>query len=102
MEASPSKRGLSSGSVRTFEEESQSMLALSVIISTSNRCDSLRSTLECLEQMTIPEGFGWEVLVVDNNSRDNTKAMVEEFTRTSAFRVRYVFEAQQGVSSARN
>ena len=44
--------------------------------------------------------LGWELLVIDNNSSDATRAVVAEFE--SALPVRYVFEAEQGLSLARN
>jgi glucosyl-dolichyl phosphate glucuronosyltransferase len=43
----------------------------------------------------------WEVVVVDNNSRDHTHQVVEQTQRTWP-RLRYVFEAAQGLSHARN
>jgi GT2 family glycosyltransferase len=42
-----------------------------------------------------------EVLVVDNNSTDNTARVVQEFSDRSP-RVKYVFEGAQGLSHARN
>jgi len=45
---------------------------------------------------------GWELLVVDNNSKDETRQVVEEFARRSEGRVRYVFEPSQGKSFALN
>ena len=50
----------------------------------------------------LPDSVEWEVLVVDNNSRDQTRAVVEEFCRQHPGRFRYLFEAQQGLSQARN
>jgi glucosyl-dolichyl phosphate glucuronosyltransferase len=44
----------------------------------------------------------WEVLVVDNNSRDETRQVVEAFTNRAPGRVRYLFEARQGKSNALN
>lgn len=43
----------------------------------------------------------FELIVVDNNSMDATRAIVARFRRGDA-RVRYLFEAQQGLSYARN
>jgi glycosyltransferase involved in cell wall biosynthesis len=44
----------------------------------------------------------WELVVVDNNSRDATRSVVEDFGRTSGVETRYVFESRQGLSHARN
>ena len=46
--------------------------------------------------------MGWEILVVDNNSSDETRQVVEDLQRMYPDRIRYLFEAQQGISHARN
>ena len=46
-------------------------------------------------------GRTWEVIVVDNNSKDHTKAVVEEAQRAWPL-LRYEFEGAQGLSHARN
>lgn len=75
---------------------------LSVIICTYNRSESLRRTLKSLEAMSVPPDLSWELIVVDNNSKDDTRATVEDFARTSGLNVRYFFEPEQGLSHARN
>lgn len=74
---------------------------ISVIVCIHNRASSFRKTLESLRQMSVPPDLTWELIVVDNNSADNTRALIEEFARTSEFRVRYVFEPRQGLCHAR-
>jgi len=44
----------------------------------------------------------WEILVIDNNSSDQTCAVVEDFRRRHPGRFRYIFEPQQGKSQALN
>ena len=44
----------------------------------------------------------WEVLVVDNNSSDQTREVVEDLGRRHPGLFRYLFEPQQGLSRARN
>lgn len=75
---------------------------ISVIVCTYNRRSSLKATLASLAQMTLPADFRWELIVVDNNSKDDTAAVVKEFAATSGLKVRYVFEGRQGLSYARN
>ena len=73
---------------------------LSVIVPTYRRLGLLIRTLHSLLSQHAP-GVRYEVLVVDNNSGDNTRAVVE----ASAYKrrnVRYLFEPRQGVSHARN
>ena len=75
---------------------------ISVIICTFNRAQSLLRVLQSLEAMTIPPDLSWEVIVVDNNSRDETRETVANFAKTSRLNVGYVFEGNQGLNSARN
>src|SRR5690348_6834853 len=72
-----------------------------IIVCTYNRAASLRDTLQALRRLDSPAGCEWEVIVVDNNSRDDTRAVVEEVA-ASWPRLRYEFEGAQGLSHARN
>ena len=72
----------------------------SVVIATYNRCQDLRDTLASLAALR-PEGT-WEVIVVDNNSTDATRAIVEDAAGQFPAPLRYVFEAEQGRSPALN
>lgn len=73
---------------------------ISVVICTYNRADLLEECLQSLEKQTVPQDQ-FEVLVVDNNSKDNTKEVTEKYFADRPFRY-YVFEATQGLSYGRN
>ncbi len=75
---------------------------ISVILCTYNRSQSLKQTLRSLQDMSVPRELAWELIIVDNNSRDDTKAVVQSFAESSGLTVRYVFEANQGLAHARN
>ena len=77
-------------------------MMITVVLCTYNRCQSLAKALESVAGSDIPESVGWEVLVVDNNSKDQTREVVEEFCRRYPGRFRYSFEAKQGKSYALN
>jgi glucosyl-dolichyl phosphate glucuronosyltransferase len=77
-------------------------MKISVIIATYNRSDMLAVALESLIRMTVRAGVEWQVLIVDNNSKDSTKAVAESFVAKYPERARYIFEAQQGKSFALN
>lgn len=79
-----------------------SNMDITVIVCTHNRCESLAKTLDSLAQSIVPDRTGWEILVVDNNSTDQTAATVQEFCRAYPGRFRYVFEGRQGKSFALN
>jgi glycosyltransferase involved in cell wall biosynthesis len=72
----------------------------SVIIATYNRAADLRDTLVSLSGLG-PDG-PWEVIVVDNNSTDGTRQVVEDAMPGFPAPLRYLFEAQQGRSAALN
>ena len=73
---------------------------ISVILPTYNRCDVLPRALECFASQQAP-GLDFEVIVVDNNSTDETKAVIESFAARDK-RIHYLFEPRQGLSHARN
>lgn len=73
-----------------------------ILICTYNRASLLGPTLDSVAALTSPPDVDWDVLVVDNNSTDETRTVVER--RQAAFPVplRYLFEPQQGKSNALN
>ena len=73
---------------------------VSVAILTYNRADFLRQTLDGIRQQQFPRDH-YEVLVVDNNSTDNTREIVESFSAERPA-PRHVFERMQGLDHARN
>jgi glycosyltransferase involved in cell wall biosynthesis len=77
-----------------------SALKYSIVIATYNRAADLRETLASLAALR-PDG-AWEAIVVDNNSPDETRAVVEAATRTFPVDLRYIFEREQGRSPALN
>jgi glycosyltransferase involved in cell wall biosynthesis len=76
------------------------VVKLSVIICTYNRANSLADTLLCLTKQSY-DIANWELIVVDNNSSDNTKEIIYEYHRKLP-NLTYKFEPQQGLSFARN
>jgi glycosyltransferase involved in cell wall biosynthesis len=75
--------------------------ALSLIVPTHNRAGLLPESLgSFLSQSLHPSRY--EILVVDNNSTDNTREVVEAVLRAATCRWRYLFEPRQGLHCARN
>jgi len=72
----------------------------SIIVPTFNRASLLPAALKSL--VTQDTAFPFEVIVVDNNSTDGTRACIQVLAAQAPDRVRYVFERAQGVSAARN
>lgn len=75
---------------------------ITVIVCTFNRADLLDPALRSVALSKIPAGTEWEVLVVDNNSTDGTREVVERLSADYPGRFRYVFEPRQGKSHALN
>lgn len=75
---------------------------VSVILCTYNRCESLTTALESLKASVVPPPTEWELLIVDNKSKDATREVAERFCERNPQRFRYIFEANQGLSNARN
>lgn len=78
------------------------MLDATVLIATYNRASLLDETLASLARMAVSPSLHWEAIVVDNNSSDGTREVVERHMRGFPVRLRYLFEPQQGRSSALN
>jgi glycosyltransferase involved in cell wall biosynthesis len=77
-------------------------MRITVILCTHNRCRSLAKALDSVAASQLSASTDWEVLVVDNNSSDQTREVVETHCRRYPGRFRYVFEPQPGKSYALN
>lgn len=73
-----------------------------ILICTFNRAGLLADTLRSLAGMKVDPRLRWEVLVVDNNSSDNTRAVTEQSAASFPAPVRWLFEGRQGKSHALN
>ena len=74
---------------------------ISLIVCTRNRASGLPRFFASLASLSAPVG-GWELVIVDNGSTDDTKAIIDEFGRTVAMPVLYVHESSPGLARARN
>lgn len=68
-----------------------------VVVCTYNRAKQLRKTIDSLLHVAHPFA---EIIVVDNNSTDETESVVKSFLHSG--KVRYVKEMKQGIAHARN
>lgn len=73
---------------------------ISAIICTYNRAKQLAKALASLQNQTLPQK-DFEVLVIDNNSIDNTKQTVQQQILKTQ-NIHYYFEPIIGLSQARN
>lgn len=76
--------------------------AISVVICTYNRDKFIGESLNCLAKQDLSPG-AFEIIVVDNNSTDNTASIVKKFIEAHpGLNIRYVSETNKGLSFARN
>lgn len=76
------------------------MLTLSLVVCTRNRAAQLGPCLDAIAHMQKPAGF--ELIVVDNGSTDDTQAVLQRFAAQADFRLLPVFEPVKGLGNARN
>ena len=81
---------------------SKPQIELSVIVCTRNRAKQLATLIQCLGSQKNIEKLNWEIIIVDNNSTDNTKEVAYAFCEGSNLKINYVFESKTGLSYARN
>lgn len=78
------------------------MSRISVIICTYNRAKFITSSLEHLVSQSL-HASEFEIVVINNNSSDNTEALVNTFIDNNKdYDIKMIFEGQQGLSYARN
>lgn len=77
-------------------------IKISVVICSYNRASGLSRVIDSVASQKLPESIGWEVVVVDNNSTDQTRQAVEACQQRYPGLIRYLFEPRQGLSFARN
>jgi glucosyl-dolichyl phosphate glucuronosyltransferase len=77
-------------------------MKLDVVVPTYNRSQLLRRTIASLLKASVPAGLDVTILVVDNNSKDDTEAVVREVSAQSERPVVYVKETKQSSSHTRN
>lgn len=86
--------------MRLSEGIAREKIQFSIIIATYNRAESLSSTLRSLAEATLLGEA--EVIIVDNNSSDETHKVVADAMADFPTELRYVHEAKQGRSAALN
>lgn len=82
------------------------MVYFTVAIPTYNGASRLTKVLAKLEKQTGIENISWEIIIVDNNSKDDTAKVVQEYQATwsksmPGVDLKYFFEPEQGLAFAR-
>jgi hypothetical protein len=76
---------------------------ISVVVCTYNRAGPLQRFLARIGELGTPRhDLPWELVVIDNNSSDDTRGVVERMRAQLPVPIAYHFEPRQGLSHARN
>ena len=75
------------------------MKTLTIFTPTYNRAHTLVRTYNSLCQQTCKD-FEW--LIIDDGSTDNTRVVVEKWICNSDFKIRYIYQENQGMHGAHN
>lgn len=75
-------------------------MLITVAICTWNRSRLLREALEQMTKLVLPGGIEWELLVVNNNSTDDTEQVIASFSHRLP--IQRIWEPRPGQSNARN
>lgn len=75
---------------------------ITIVICTHNRSAVLKDSLDSFSMVEMSSSDDVELIVVDNGSRDSTNETVRRWISKSNVNCRYVFEAELGLSNARN
>ena len=74
----------------------------SIVICCYNSQNILKDTFNSLIKLSVPDGYGLELIFVDNNSVDDTKKVIMSFIENyPSFSIKYVNESNQGLNFAR-
>lgn len=81
----------------------EKFLDFTVAIPTYNGEHRLPELLERLRNQINTENLSWEIIVVDNNSNDNTSQVIQSYQKNwqCSYPLKYTFEAKQGAAYAR-
>src|SRR2546425_9508721 len=72
-----------------------------IVIPTHNRSDALIETLEALSASAALDG-GWEAVVVDDGSTDDTSVVIPRRIESHRSLIRYLRQDNHGAAAARN
>lgn len=76
-------------------------LKLSVVMATYNRAETIRETLRHLADQSL-DPSSYEVIVIDDGSPDDTRAVVAEWLERAPFKLTYLHHANHGPGYTQN
>src|SRR5262245_24642711 len=85
-----------------LQKKVQSQLRISVVVPTYNRANDVKDVLECLLKQNTRGEFEYEIIVIDNNSKDHTRQVLETYAARYPQCVIHLYEPRQGKPYALN
>ncbi|MBF2058276.1 MAG: glycosyltransferase family 2 protein [Cyanobacterium sp. T60_A2020_053] len=79
------------------------MIDFTVAICTYNGAKRVPDVLKKLKQQVETEDINWEIIVIDNNSNDNTAEVIKKYQNNwnLSYPIKYYLETRQGLAYAR-
>ncbi len=86
-----------------MQKTNNNIVDISIVIPTYNRASYLPKILDKLAVQIGLEKIKWEVIIVDNNSQDNTAEVINNYqiSLNNKINLRYLIETRQGAAFAR-
>lgn len=78
------------------------MITVSIVVCTRNRSQSLLNALRSLIVLETDHHFPYEIVVINNNSTDDTSQVVRDLAASACISIREFVETKPGVVYARN
>jgi GT2 family glycosyltransferase len=75
---------------------------ITIVLATYNRAPMLRQALESLVRQETGGKFSYDILVIDDGSRDQTQEVVQEVANFSGVAITYVYQKNNGHCAALN
>lgn len=85
----------------TMEKMPALIPGVSAVVCCHNSAAVIAPAIQALSAQKVPEGAGFEVILVDNNCTDNTVSLAESSWNNTAYPLRMVTEREPGLMHAR-
>ncbi len=87
-------------SLRQFQNTDRPLFILAVC--TRGRRSMLQRCMTCLVQLTIPEDWELELVIVENDKEAVVEDLIQDYAETSPYKITYRHEPDTGIPQARN
>lgn len=82
--------------------ENSEMISVVVCICTRRRQDGLKELLESMDQLIVPPGVHFRIIVVENDTESFSEPLIKDLASKGKLEISYFLEPNQGIVNARN